>query len=65
MARCNLALLREAIEFIGADGGDEFQVAGLEGAEDGPGGLVRARELHPDVILLDVLMPRVDGWSVL
>ncbi len=37
----------------------------VESAEDGPGGLLRARELHPDVILLDVLMPGVDGWSVL
>ncbi len=37
----------------------------VEGALDGPTGLQRARELRPDVILLDVLMPGVDGWSVL
>jgi CheY-like chemotaxis protein len=37
----------------------------VEGALDGPTGLERARELQPDVILLDVLMPGVDGWSVL
>ena len=37
----------------------------VEGAMDGTTGLQRARELRPDVILLDVLMPGIDGWSVL
>ncbi|MDX1674617.1 MAG: GAF domain-containing protein, partial [Longimicrobiales bacterium] len=41
---------------------DGFRV---ESATDGAAGLERARELEPDVILLDVLMPGVDGWSVL
>ena len=31
----------------------------------GPEGLELARQHRPDVILLDVLMPGVDGWSVL
>lgn len=31
----------------------------------GEGGLAKARELVPDVILLDVLMPGIDGWEVL
>ncbi|MDB4766105.1 response regulator [bacterium] len=34
-------------------------------ASDGEEGLRRARELDPDLIILDVLMPKVDGWSVL
>ena len=34
-------------------------------ASDGEEGLQRARELDPDLIILDVLMPKVDGWSVL
>ncbi len=34
-------------------------------AADGASGLALARELHPHVILLDVTMPGMDGWSVL
>lgn len=34
-------------------------------ATTGEGGLQLARELHPDVVLLDVLMPSADGWTVL
>ncbi len=37
----------------------------VEGAADGAAGLARARELRPDAVILDVLMPGVDGWSVL
>ena len=33
-------------------------------ADDGPSGLQTARREHPDVILLDVMMPGMDGWSV-
>jgi hypothetical protein len=35
------------------------------GAADGNVGLRLARELRPDVITLDVMMPGLDGWSVL
>ena len=40
---------------------------GLEviGAADGAAGLKAARERHPQVITLDVMMPGLDGWSVL
>jgi two-component system alkaline phosphatase synthesis response regulator PhoP len=33
-------------------------------ASDGPTGLELAREQRPDVILLDVMMPGLDGWKV-
>jgi DNA-binding response OmpR family regulator len=33
-------------------------------AADGPSGLVAARTSLPDVILLDVMMPGLDGWQV-
>ncbi len=33
-------------------------------APDGPAGLDRARHEQPDVILLDVMMPGLDGWRV-
>ncbi len=34
-------------------------------AMDGEDGLNKAREHRPDLIILDVNMPKVDGWSVL
>ncbi len=33
-------------------------------AGDGQSGLATAREQQPDVILLDVMMPEMDGWQV-
>jgi hypothetical protein len=44
-------LLQEGFSVVTASGGEE--------------GLLKARELRPDVITLDILMPRMDGWSVL
>jgi signal transduction histidine kinase/CheY-like chemotaxis protein len=34
-------------------------------AASGDEGVRRARELHPDAITLDVMMPGMDGWAVL
>jgi two-component system alkaline phosphatase synthesis response regulator PhoP len=33
-------------------------------AADGPSGVEKARDEVPDVILLDVMMPGLDGWRV-
>src|SRR5579875_455848 len=34
-------------------------------AADGAAGLAAAREILPDLIILDVLLPELDGWQVL
>ena len=44
-------LVKEGHRVVHAGGGEE--------------GITLARELHPDLITLDVLMPERDGWSVL
>jgi CheY-like chemotaxis protein len=39
---------------------------GLEvvGAENGPEGLVAIRQSHPMLVLLDLMLPGMDGWEV-
>jgi HlyD family secretion protein len=41
--------------------GDHFEVYE---AEDGPTGLAKAAEINPDLILLDYIMPNMDGYEV-
>ena len=36
----------------------------VEGAEGGQAGLQAVRKSHPDLILLDLMMPDMDGWDV-
>ena len=45
-----LILERRGFDFIGAEGGEE--------------GLDKIRAEKPDLILLDLMMPGVDGWEV-
>ena len=45
-----LILTREGYEVLGADGGEE--------------GLAMVREKLPDLVLLDLMMPDMDGWQV-
>lgn len=37
----------------------------VNGVQSGREGLKQAREIKPDVIILDVMMPEMDGWNVL
>ncbi len=37
----------------------------VDAAEDGEDGLFRALEVDYDAIILDVMLPRLDGWAVL
>ncbi len=37
----------------------------VEVAEDGKEGVEKIREVMPDIIILDIVMPRMDGFAVL
>ncbi len=36
----------------------------VQGAAGGMEGIRKVRELHPDLVLLDLMMPDMDGWEV-
>lgn len=46
---------------------DKFSSEGfdVESAQDGEEGLEKAFTFHPDIILLDILMPKMNGWEML
>jgi DNA-binding response OmpR family regulator len=48
--------LRNNLEIDGYD---------VDVADDGPSGLAAARRLHPDLIVLDLMIPGIDGYRVL
>jgi putative two-component system response regulator len=52
-------IIREAID--GLLQSDDYQ---LEFAANGPEGLAKAAALLPDLILLDIMMPGMDGFEV-
>lgn len=43
----------------------EFEHFKVSMAENGEIGLAEARKKHPDIILLDILMPKMDGFTAL
>ena len=36
----------------------------VESASDGQEGLKKAREVKPDIILLDLMLPKLDGYKI-
>jgi DNA-binding response OmpR family regulator len=52
--------IRHFLELVLRENG--YEVYAAAGGEDG---LAQARRLQPDLILLDIMMPVVDGWEVL
>lgn len=50
----NLAVYRTMLEHVG------YRV--IE-ARDGEEGVSRAHEEHPDLILMDISIPKIDGWE--
>ncbi|HET6407072.1 MAG TPA: response regulator, partial [Chthoniobacteraceae bacterium] len=42
----------------------EFEGARVQTATDGQTGLDRALELRPDLIVLDLMLPRVNGYEI-
>jgi DNA-binding response OmpR family regulator len=50
-----LELVREAMKLAGHT---------LDGALSGEQGLARMREHKPDLVLLDLMMPGINGWDV-
>lgn len=56
----------QSLSFLIRDGlnkEDEFQVVGL--AHDGERGIELIKELNPDIVILDMVMPKADGLTVL
>ncbi len=51
----NLVVYRTILDHVG------YRVIA---ARDGEEGARRAREDHPDIILIDVSLPKMDGWEV-
>ena len=52
--------IREAVtEVLSYEGHEVF------GASEGEQGLVRCRQVRPDLVLLDLMMPGMNGWDFL
>lgn len=56
------AMVREGLQMFLSEEADEIDVVGQ--AADGPQALALAQQLRPDVILMDLIMPHMDGIEV-
>jgi len=63
----NILLVVEDEQSLAKAVQDKFTKEGFEvlSAKDGEDGLIQAFEKHPDLILLDIVMPKMDGISML
>ncbi len=52
------ALLEQTLEDLEDDGVE------ITAVSDGEAGLAAVRELHPDLVFLDVMMPKLNGYDV-
>ncbi len=50
----NLVVYRTILEHVGYD---------VIEARDGEEGIARANEEHPDLVLMDISIPKIDGWE--
>jgi len=65
--RCRMRVLLaedNAIARTALAGGLRGQGYEVDMAEDGEDALSHARETHPDIVIADVLMPRMDGYTL-
>jgi DNA-binding response OmpR family regulator len=53
------SILENTLEILQFEGFDAI------GAEDGKAGLIQAEKAAPDLIICDILMPKLDGYGVL
>lgn len=66
-AKKSSILLIEDDQMISTMYQTKFSMEGntIQTAADGAEGLEKARTLKPDIILLDIILPKLDGFSVL
>lgn len=63
-ARCRLLIVEDNADFRAYMAGELSEQFDVRQAEDGEEGLRKAYEYHPDIIVCDVMMPRMDGFEL-
>lgn len=63
-ARCRLLIVEDNADFRAYMAEELSEQFDVRQAEDGEEGLRKAHEYHPDIIVCDVMMPRMDGFEL-